>query len=132
MRGMNRVTLMGHVALAPVVGRTPDGQEFAGVVFRTCEGASGQATDGQGDTTEWHRIVVFGGKAKVVAEVLRKGSPAVFEGRLRTRRWKDAGGSARRETFVVCEELYLFYRSGFDEEVPPGLEGEWPGEEIAA
>ena len=129
---MNRVTLVGHLGLDPVVGKTPAGVPFAGVVFRTLETGYGEEERGVGDDVEWHRVVVFGGKANVVAETLRKGSPAVFEGRLRTRRWKDAGGVVRQETVVVCEEVHLFYRVGFDDQAPAELVGDWPGEEIAA
>ena len=132
MRGMNRVTLMGHLGLDPVVGETPGGVPFAGVVLRTCEPLKADATQEVGDAVQWHRIVVLGGKANVVAETLRKGAPAVFEGRLRTRRWNDAQGVPREETVVVCEEVHPFFRSGFDEPAPEGLGEEWPDEWAAA
>ena len=132
MGGKNRVTLMGHLGLDPVVGETPTGVPFAGVVLRTWERVKAGAALEAADDVQWHRVVVFGGKANVVAETLRKGSPAVFEGRLRTRRWSDANGVLRQETVVVCEEVHLFFRTGFDEPVPEGLGEQWPGEEIAA
>lgn len=129
---MNRVTLMGHLGLDPVVGETPRGVPFAGVVLRTWGPAHGGAAQEVGDAVQWHRIVVLGGKANVVAQTLRKGAPAVFEGSLRTRRWNDAQGVPREETVVVCEAVYPFFRSGFDEPAPEGLGEEWPGDEIAA
>ena len=132
MRGMNRVTLMGHLGMDPVVGQTARRVPFAGVVLRTCERMTDEVTGERRDETQWHRIVVFGGKANVVAETLRRGSPAVFEGRLGTRRWTGEDGVARQETVVVCEEVHLFFRTSFDEAVPDGLANEWPSEEVGA
>lgn len=116
----------------PVVGETATGMPFAGVVLRTWERVKTGVAQEAADDVQWHRVVVFGGKAKVVAETLRRGSPAVFEGRLRTRRWNDANGVHRQETLVVCEEVHLFFRTGSDEPAPDGLGEEWPGEEVAA
>lgn len=128
MAGMNRVTLMGHLGMDPVIGRTEAGVPYAGVALRTCERLTDEVTGERREVTEWHRVVVFGGKAELVGETLRRGSPAVFEGRMKTHRWSDGHGVERQETVVVSDEVHLFYRTGLEEDAPAGFGGAWPVE----
>ncbi len=46
---------------------------------------------GDGEQTEWHRVVLFGKLAEVAGEYLRKGAQVYIEGQLRTRSWEDNG-----------------------------------------
>jgi len=57
------------------------------------------------DEVEWHRIVVFGRRAEVIGEHLKKGSPGIFAGRLRTKKWQDQNGNDRYTTELIANDF---------------------------
>lgn len=62
--------------------------------------------DGEATTeTQWHSIAVYGRTAELAQQYLKKGSSALFEGRLRTRKYKDHEGFDRTVTEIVCESM---------------------------
>jgi len=54
------------------------------------------------DSTEWHRVVVFGKTAEFMANYLDKGAMIYVEGRLQTRSWEDRDGVKKYTTEVVA------------------------------
>jgi single-strand DNA-binding protein len=47
------------------------------------------------DNTEWHRIELWEGLAKVAEKYLKKGNQVYIEGRIRTDSWTDKEGQQR-------------------------------------
>ena len=66
----------------------------------------------------WHRVVVFGGLAKLVEERVSKGDPLLVRGRMETRKWTDDKQVDRWVTEVVVEEVELLARRAASEEGP--------------
>src|SRR5881409_2099958 len=91
MASVNKVILLGNLGREPEMRFTPKGTKVTTFPMATSRrwkdagGAVQQATD-------WHRIVVWGRQAEVLAEHLKKGSQVHVEGRLQTRRWKGQDG----------------------------------------
>ncbi len=59
------------------------------------------------EITEYHDVVVFDKLADIVAQYLKKGSLALFEGRLQTRSWDDKDGNKRYKTEIIAEKMQL-------------------------
>lgn len=103
----NKVILVGNLTRDPEVRYTPKGVAIAKVglainrVWRT-------ETGEQREETTFVDIDVFGRTAEVVGQYLRKGSPALFEGRLRLDTWEDKQtGQKRSRLTVVAETVQL-------------------------
>ncbi len=57
------------------------------------------------EITEFHNVVVFEKLADVIDQYLKKGSLALFEGRLQTRSWDDKEGNKKYRTEIVAEKI---------------------------
>lgn len=112
MRGLNRVILVGHAGCNPVLCRS-GGRLEARLWFKTYE----EEFLGELSTTDWHPVKVKGRTASLVAQTLRKGMPAVLEGRLKTVFAKDEDSEQRDVTWVVVDEVFFF--GATLEETPP-------------
>ncbi|WP_446924708.1 single-stranded DNA-binding protein [Klebsiella pneumoniae] len=100
-RGVNKVTLIGHLGQDPDVRYIPNGTAVAGLSLATSESWRDKQSGEPVEKTEWHRVVLFGKLAEVAGEYLRKGSQVYIEGQLRTRKWTDNAGTDRWTTEIV-------------------------------
>lgn len=91
MAGVNKVILVGFLGADPEVRYIPNGTAVATFRIATSESWRDKATGEKKEHTEWHNIVVWGRKAEVAGEYLRKGSQVYIEGSLRTRNWTPEG-----------------------------------------
>ena len=120
MSGVNKVILVGNLGANPEMRFTQGGQAVANLRIATSE----RWTDRNGqkqETTEWHRVVVFGKQAEIVGQYLTKGRQVYIEGRLQTRQWQDQQGQKRYTTEVVAQRVQML-----------GGRGERPPEEMGA
>lgn len=119
MRGVNRVTILGHLGNDPDVRYTQTGKQVVTLSLATNE----KWTD-QGGTdhehTEWHRIVMFRRLAEIAAEYLRKGQPVYIDGKLRTRKWQDNNGQDRYTTEIIAEQMQMLGASDHTASATPG------------
>jgi len=101
---MNKVILIGNLGANPEIRQTQGGQTVANLRIATSE----RWTDRNGqkqETTEWHRVVVFGKQAEIVGQYLTKGRTVAVEGRIQTRQWQDQQGQKRYSTEVVATHV---------------------------
>ena len=100
MLNMNRVTLLGHAGRDPEIRSLQNGGKAASFTLATTEKWKGK--DGKpAESTEWHRIAVYGPTVEAVEKMLRKGNAVLVEGRLATREYKDREGAARTIAEIV-------------------------------
>ena len=59
------------------------------------------------DTTEWHRVVIFGKIAEFTENYVKKGALIYVEGRLQTRSWEDKEEKRHFMTEVVADKLTM-------------------------
>jgi single-strand DNA-binding protein len=83
---MNRVTLMGRLGRDPELTYTPQGTAVAKFGLAVSE----YVKDGDNKTT-WFNIVIFGKRAEVAAEHLRKGNGVLIEGKIQINEWEQDG-----------------------------------------
>lgn len=102
MSSVNKVNLLGRLGRDPEVRYTQDGKPIATVSLATSETWKDKSGQKQ-EKTEWHRVVVFGGKAEVVEKYLKKGDLAYFEGKLVTRKWTNKDGQDQYTTEVSVD-----------------------------
>ncbi|MGF1639048.1 MAG: single-stranded DNA-binding protein [Cyclobacteriaceae bacterium] len=93
MAGVNKVILIGNLGADPEIRNLPSGTSVANFNIATSESYT---KDGQKITqTEWHRIELWDGLARIAEQYLRKGSQVYIEGKLRTDSWTDKEGQNR-------------------------------------
>ncbi len=108
---LNKVIIVGRLTQDPEKRTIPDSgisvTSFGVATNSYFKDKSGQSKE----QTEFHNLVMFGNVADIAVNYLKKGSLALFEGRLQTRNWEDKDGNKRYKTEVVAEKLQLGPRS---------------------
>lgn len=110
---LNKVILIGRLGADPEVRYLPSGDAITSVRLATSRRWRDRNTGERKEETEWHRVVFFGGLAKIAGEYLKKGSQAYVEGRIRTQKWQGQDGQDRYTTEIVADEMHMLdSRSG--------------------
>lgn len=123
---LNKVFLIGRLTRDPEIKNLPSGQpvcSFGLATNRIFVDKSGQKKE----QTEFHNIVIFGKLAEIAAQYLTKGSLAMIEGHLRTRKWQDGQGNQHARTEIIAEKMQLGPRAAgkiisSETETPPNEE----------
>jgi len=104
MASLNKVFLIGNLTRDPELRYTPSGTalaEFGLAVNRRYRGADGQDKD----ETCFVDINVWGRRAEVACEYLRKGRAVFIEGRLQYSQWEGQDGQKRSRLRVVADNF---------------------------
>ena len=110
---LNKVMLIGRLGADPEVRYMPSGDAITSIRLATSRRWRDRNTGERKEETEWHRVVFFGGLAKIAGEYLKKGSQAYVEGRIRTQKWQGQDGQDRYTTEIVADEMHMLdSRSG--------------------
>ncbi len=104
---INKVILIGRLGADPEVRYMPSGSAVANLRLATNDGYRDKQSGEFVETTEWHRVVLFGRTAEIAGEYLQKGRMVYIEGRIRTNKWQDQSGQDRYTTEVVGNEMQL-------------------------
>lgn len=106
---MNKCILKGNVGQDPRITDFQNGGKVAQFTLATTE--RGFTTkDGREipEETTWHNIVVKNsGLAKVCQQYVKKGTPLLIEGKIKTRQYEDNSGQTRYVTEIVVDEMEL-------------------------
>lgn len=106
---MNKVILKGNVGQDPRITDFENGGKVAQFTLATSE--RGFTTrDGKQipDVTDWHNIVVKqSGLAGVCQQFVKKGTPLLIVGKIRTREYRDESGNNRYITEIIVDEMEL-------------------------
>jgi single-strand DNA-binding protein len=86
-RGLNKHTIIGNLGADPDVRYTQNDKVITRISVATTElvTSNGQSQE----ETEWHTVVLFGRRAEIGRDYLKKGSSVYIEGRVKTNRWND-------------------------------------------
>ncbi len=104
MANLNKVMLIGRLTRDPELRALPSGTpvtEFALATNREYKDQNGQKKE----TTCFVELVVFGRRAEVVNEYLKKGSQVFVEGRLDFETWESKSGEKRSRHRVFVENF---------------------------
>lgn len=99
MAGVNKVILVGNLGADPEVRHLSNGAVVANFSLATSESYTNR--NGERVTqTEWHRIELWEGLAKIAEQYLKKGSTVFIEGKLKYETWQDQDGNNRFTTRI--------------------------------
>ena len=104
---VNKVILLGRLGADPEIRFMPSGAAVANLRLATNDGYKDKNSGQFVETTEWHRVVMFGKPAEIIGEYCKKGSNLYVEGRIRTNKWQDNQGQDRYTTEVIANEFQL-------------------------
>jgi single-strand DNA-binding protein len=104
MSGLNKVQIIGRLGGDPEVRFTSGGSAVGNFNVATSETFKDKNGE-KHETTEWHRMVVWGKTAELCRDYLQKGSLAYFEGSLKTREWEDKNGAKQRTTEIHVQNV---------------------------
>jgi single-strand DNA-binding protein len=90
----NKVILIGRLGKEPEVRTLESGKEIASFSLATSERYKDKATGEKKESTDWHRVVVYGAAVEFVKR-FSKGSLVYVEGKLKNRKWTDKEGIER-------------------------------------
>ena len=106
---VNKAIIVGRVGQDPKITTFQDGGKVAQFTLATTE--RGFTTrDGKEipDVTDWHNIVVKqSGLAGVCQQYVKKGTPLLIVGKVRTRSYQDNAGQTRYITEIIVDEMEL-------------------------
>lgn len=106
---MNKVFLKGNVGQDPRITNFENGGKVAQFSLATTERGY-KTKDGKEipEMTDWHNIVVkHSGLVGVVQDYVKKGTPLLVVGKIRTRDYTDNAGQTRYVTEVIVDEMEL-------------------------
>ena len=106
---MNKVILRGNVGQDPKITNFDGGGKVAQFTLATTERGF-KTRDGRDvpDVTDWHNIVVRQtGLAGVCEQFVKKGTPLLIVGKIRTREWEDQNGAKHYVTEIIVDEMEL-------------------------
>lgn len=106
MKGFNSVTIAGNTAADPQFSVLNDGVHVATVTVGTNESYK----DNNGnvhESVEWHRVVFWNKIADIVNQYVRKGSPILVNGKLKTRKFTDQNGIEKYVTEIIANDLVM-------------------------
>ena len=116
---MNKVFLKGNVGQDPRITNFENGGKVAQFTLATTERGF-KTRDGKDipDVTDWHNIVIKQtGLAGVCEQYVKKGTPLLIVGKIRTRDYRDESGNTRYITEIIVEEMELLGKK--PEQAPP-------------
>ena len=106
MKGYNSVTIAGNTAADPQFSVLNDGVHVATVTVGTNESYK----DNNGnvhESVEWHRVVFWNKIADIVNQYVKKGSPILVNGKLKTRKFTDQNGIEKYVTEIIANDLVM-------------------------
>lgn len=110
-RSINKVQLLGNLTRDPELKYTPQGTAVCTFSIATNRQWKTESGDTK-DEAEFHRIVAWDKLAEICANLLKKGSRALVEGRIQTRKWEDKDGNQKTTTEIVISEMLLLDNKG--------------------
>jgi single-strand DNA-binding protein len=113
---MNKVILCGRLGQDPVLRTTPSGQSVCNLNLATSKSWVDKGGAKQ-QSTEWHKIIVWGKTGENCSKYLAKGREILVEGELQTRSWEDKDGSKRYATEIVAHNVQFIGNN------PPSQQG---------
>lgn len=107
-KGLNKAHLIGNLGAAPQLRQiASSGDSVATFSIATGEKYKDKITGETRETTEWHRINVWGKQAEIANKYLVKGSRVYVEGKIMTRKYTDNSGAERWITEIRAHDFTL-------------------------
>lgn len=102
----NRVLLIGNLGGEPKTKEVSNGEHVLNISMATNERYKNSKGESETKTT-WHKLVVWGKAAEIIAEHCKSGSKLAIEGKLQTRSWEKDKETYYTTEVVVNEFMFL-------------------------
>jgi single-strand DNA-binding protein len=106
MKGLNRVSLIGHLGKDPDLVQINEITRVAKVSMATSESYRNKEGDIK-TQTDWHSLVIWGKLADLASAHLRKGTKLFVEGKLKTRKYEDKQGATKYVSEVIVDKIVI-------------------------
>ncbi len=106
MRGLNKVSLIGHLGKDPEVKTLAKEIRVAKFSLATTESYKDEKGKHH-SVTDWHTIILWKGLADVAEKYLFKGSMIYVEGKLKTRSFEDKSGQKKYVAEIIGDHILL-------------------------
>ena len=106
MAGVNKVILVGRAGKDPEVRNFENGSIVANFNIATSEKYKNKAGETV-EQTEWHRLELWEGLAKIAQQYVKQGSQIYVEGKIKTEDYTDKDGVARKITKIRVNTMTL-------------------------
>ncbi|MEM2786561.1 MAG: single-stranded DNA-binding protein [Candidatus Nitrosotenuis sp.] len=117
----SKIILIGNLGRDPELRYTPQGTavcNFSVAVNERWQDSGGN----QQEKTTWFRVTVWGKRAEVANQYLKKGSQVYVEGRLSVREYNDRSGAVRTSLDINASDFQLLDRKVSEVSYEPGSE----------
>lgn len=104
MGSVNKVILVGNLGADPELKYTPASKAVCNLRVATSESWKDKASGEKKESTEWHRVTVWGDLGENCSKYLTKGRTVYVEGRLQTRSY-DKDGQKHYSTDIVADKV---------------------------
>mgnify|MGYP000197294442 FL=1 len=106
MAGVNKVILLGNLGDKPEIKYTADGKAIANLSIATSKAWVDKNSGEKQETTQWHRVVLFGKRAEIADKYCKKGTKVYIEGELTTHKYQDKDtGEDKYSTQIVVDSF---------------------------
>jgi len=102
----NKVQLIGNVGSTPEVKVLENGKKVAQLSLATNEYYKNGEGE-KGETTNWHRLVVWGKLIAIVERYIDTGKEIGIEGKLNSRSYEDKEGQIKYVTEIIVSQIML-------------------------
>lgn len=108
---LNKAQIIGRLGKDPEIRVTQTGTPIASLTVATTEKWKDKSGTTQ-ETTEWHKVSLFGKLAEVAEKYMTKGTLVYIEGKIQTRKYTDKQGVDKYSTEIHGLELKLLGGKG--------------------
>lgn len=106
MAGVNKVILLGNLGDKPEIKYTGDGKAITNLSIATSKAWVDKDSGEKKETTQWHRVVLFGKRAQIANQYCKKGTKVYIEGELTTHKYQDKDtGKDKYSTQIVVDSF---------------------------
>ncbi len=105
-RSLNCVHLIGNLTRDPQLRTTAGGRPVCAVSLATNRQWKSEQGDKQ-ESTEFHKIILWGKLAEIASEYLKKGMKAYFQGRIQTRTYTTPDGTHKFITEIIASDMLM-------------------------
>jgi single-strand DNA-binding protein len=117
---MNLVVVQGNVGKDPIVKKFDGGSTCALFSVAVTErGYTKQDGTKVEDSTEWFNVISWGKQGELVGQYVKKGTPILVEGKLKTTKWTTESGETKYGIEIVADTVNWFGKRDTTQTVIP-------------
>lgn len=105
MGSINKIILMGTLGADPELRQSSGGKPYVSISLATHRRIQKETGERKAET-QWHRVMVWGRTAEVVATHCTKGTPILLEGHMTSYK-KEVEGRVTYQVGIVAENVQL-------------------------